>query len=83
MLPIAVIDRPGWRLPALASRAGRAFSGRRLPEARATLLATTQPPAWMFITGPTLQLSSTQLRLKAVQRQAARKERETAEAGTT
>jgi nicotinate-nucleotide adenylyltransferase len=36
MLPIAVIDRPGWRLPALASRAGRAFSSRRLPEARAT-----------------------------------------------
>lgn len=82
-IPIAVVDRPGWRLPALASRAGRAFANRRLPEARAPLLATTEPPAWMYLTGPTMHLSSTQIRLEAMQRRAVRNERETASARGT
>lgn len=61
-LPIAVVDRPGWRLPALASRAGSAYRGRRLPEARAKHLATQEPPCWSLLSGPLMDLSSTQIR---------------------
>lgn len=82
-IPIAVVDRPGWRLPALASRAGRTFASSRLPDSHAPLLATSEPPAWIYLTGPTMHLSSTQLRLEAVQRWAAQQEAETALAGST
>lgn len=64
-MPIAVVDRPGWRLPAVSSKAGRAYADRRLPEAEAPLLATAEPPRWTFLSGPTKQLSSTQLRQEA------------------
>lgn len=65
MVPIAVVDRPGWRLKALASKAGRAFAGSRLPETGARALAHTPPPAWTFLTGPLSHISSTALRSKA------------------
>ena len=63
-MPIAVIDRPGWRLPALASKAGRAFADRRLPEGRAATLAIEGPPRWALLTGPLSDLSSTEIRSK-------------------
>ena len=40
MVPVVVVDRPGWRLKALASKAARAFASSRLPEADAGTLAT-------------------------------------------
>ncbi len=61
-LPIAVIDRPGWHLPALASPAARAFARARLPEAAAPRLATRSPPAWVYLTVRLSPLSSTLLR---------------------
>jgi nicotinate-nucleotide adenylyltransferase len=82
-IPIAVVDRPGWRLPALASPAGRAFADRRVPESRAPLLPTINPPAWTYISGPTMHLSSTQLRLEAMRRRMSLSNRVPAEAGTT
>ena len=39
MVPIVVVDRPGWRLKALASKAARAFAAARVPEAEAAGLA--------------------------------------------
>ena len=57
-MPIAVIDRPGWHLRALASPAGRLFEARRLPEARAAELAEATAPAWTFLSGPLSELSS-------------------------
>jgi nicotinate-nucleotide adenylyltransferase len=64
MFPIAVVDRPGWRLKALASKAARVYSGSRLPEMQARMLPHTPPPAWTFLTGPLSQVSSTDLRAK-------------------
>ena len=62
MVPIVVVDRPGWRLKALASKAARAFAAARLPEAKAAGLAHRPAPAWTFLTGPLSRASSTALR---------------------
>jgi nicotinate-nucleotide adenylyltransferase len=65
MVPIVVVDRPGWRMKALASKAARAFAKSRKPETEAALLAHTPPPAWTFLTGPLSHVSSTAIRNKA------------------
>ncbi len=44
LLPIAVIDRPGWRLPGMSSRAAAFFAQQRWPEARARGLAGGDTP---------------------------------------
>jgi nicotinate-nucleotide adenylyltransferase len=62
MVPIVVVDRPGWRLKALASKAARAFAAAQVPEAEAGGLALRPAPAWSFLTGPLSQVSSTALR---------------------
>jgi nicotinate-nucleotide adenylyltransferase len=61
-MPIAVVDRPGWRLKALASKAAHALGGAYVPEAAAGTLAMRKPPAWTLLTGPLSRLSSTELR---------------------
>jgi nicotinate-nucleotide adenylyltransferase len=61
-VPFAVVDRPGWRLPALSSRAAQALSRWRLPEAAAPSLANRSPPAWVLLTIRLSGLSSTGLR---------------------
>jgi len=68
MVPVVVVDRPGWRLKALASKAARAFAESRVPEERALGLVAMPPPAWTFLTGPLSPVSSTELRSKARQR---------------
>jgi hypothetical protein len=65
MVPVAVVDRPGWRLKALASKAAHAFARSRVPETDAALLAHTPPPAWTFLTGPLSRASSTAIRNRA------------------
>jgi nicotinate-nucleotide adenylyltransferase len=82
-IPIAIVDRPGWRLPALASPAGRTFADQRLPQSQAPLLATMSPPAWVYLSGPTMHLSSTQLRLEAMQRRMSLNEAELLETAAT
>jgi nicotinate-nucleotide adenylyltransferase len=64
MVPIVVVDRPGWRLKAQASKAARAFAAARVPEADARGLANRPAPAWTFLTGPLSHVSSTALRSK-------------------
>jgi nicotinate-nucleotide adenylyltransferase len=61
-LPIAVIDRPPQSFRALAAPAARALARYRLPENEAPTLADRPPPAWVFLTGLKLRLSSTGLR---------------------
>jgi len=61
-MPAAVIDRPGWHFQALASPAGGAYAGARLPEARARLLPSARAPAWTFLSGPLSAQSSTAIR---------------------
>jgi nicotinate-nucleotide adenylyltransferase len=62
LMPIAVVDRPGLRMKALASQAARAFAAARIPELRAAALPLAGPPAWTMLTGPLSPLSSTEMR---------------------
>ncbi len=64
-LPLAVIDRPGWRLNSLAGRAGATLGRSRIPEALAASLPTRKTPAWTFLTSRLSPLSSTALRIKS------------------
>jgi nicotinate-nucleotide adenylyltransferase len=61
-VPIAVIDRPPQSFRALAAPAALALARDRLPEDQAGQLADAAPPAWVFLTGMNLSLSSTKLR---------------------
>ncbi len=62
LVPIAVVDRPGWHLKALASPAARYLARSRLSEAHAALLPAAKPPAWVFLTTHLSEASSTALR---------------------
>jgi nicotinate-nucleotide adenylyltransferase len=62
MVPVIVVDRPGWRMKALASKAARAFAKSQKPEADAALVPHMPPPAWTFLTGPLSHSSSTAIR---------------------
>lgn len=64
-MPIAVVDRPGWRLRGLASPAAHALARSYVPEARAQRLLAMSAPAWTLLTGPLSRLSSTELRQAA------------------
>jgi nicotinate-nucleotide adenylyltransferase len=61
-VPIAVIDRPPQSFRALAAPAAQALTRYRLPENQAGKLADQRAPAWVFLTGMKLSLSSTGLR---------------------
>jgi len=61
-VPIAVVDRPSQSFRALAAPAAQALARYRLPESQAARLAELRPPAWVFLTGLKLDLSSTGLR---------------------
>ncbi|MEL6060146.1 MULTISPECIES: nicotinate-nucleotide adenylyltransferase [unclassified Methylobacterium] len=62
LVPIAVIDRPGWTMTPLSARAARRLAQARVPEAAAATLALRRPPAWTFLHGPRSSLSSTEIR---------------------
>jgi nicotinate-nucleotide adenylyltransferase len=61
-VPIAVIDRPPQSFRALAAPAAQALAPYRLPENEAGRLADRLAPAWVFLTGLKMNLSSTTLR---------------------
>jgi nicotinate-nucleotide adenylyltransferase len=60
--PIAIIDRPPQSFRALTAPAAQALARYRLPESEAVRLANRRAPAWVFLTGMKLNLSSTGLR---------------------
>jgi nicotinate-nucleotide adenylyltransferase len=62
--PIAVIDRPGATLRATNAKAATRFSGARIAERDAPLLASAMPPALLYLHGPRSLSSSTALRRK-------------------
>ncbi|MEO0412296.1 MAG: nicotinate-nucleotide adenylyltransferase [Pseudomonadota bacterium] len=62
MLPIAVVDRPGYALKALSSPAARRFARYRLSGQQTTLLRRRQAPAWVFLRGPLHPASATAIR---------------------
>ncbi len=61
-VPLAVVDRPPRSLRALNAPAARALARYRIPEAEASRLADHRAPAWVYLTGLKLTLSSTGLR---------------------
>jgi nicotinate-nucleotide adenylyltransferase len=67
-MPFAVVDRAGSSLTALASPAAVALARYRLAEARSGRLARRAAPAWVFLHGLKLPLSSTELRAKAARK---------------
>ena len=64
LVPIAVVDRPGWRLKALASPAAHWMASRRLVEEAASLLPNRKPPAWVILSTRLSERSSTALRAR-------------------
>ena len=64
LVPLAVVDRPGWTGRALHSPAARTLAARRIGEGDRLTLAQAKPPPWVFLTGPRSTLSSTALRDK-------------------
>ena len=61
-MPIVVVDRPPQSFRALAAPAAQALTRYRLPENQAAELPERRAPAWTFLTGLKLNLSSTALR---------------------
>ncbi len=61
-MPIAVVDRPGWRFRALSSPAVHALSRKRLPEAQSPMLGRTNGVRWTLLSTRLSHASSTQLR---------------------
>ena len=62
MMPILIVDRPGWTLRAMSSRSAQALWRFRVPAREARRLALRQPPAWLFLHGRRSPASSTALR---------------------
>jgi nicotinate-nucleotide adenylyltransferase len=68
MVPLAVVDRAGSSLKALASPAAIALARYRLPESGSGSLAEQTSPAWVFLHGLKSPLSSTELRAQAARK---------------
>jgi len=62
LVPICVIARPGFEHADETSEFARVYPNARLPLERADELATTTPPAWVWIPGPLNPASSTAIR---------------------
>jgi len=62
LLPIAIVDRLGPSLYAMASSAAQALARFRIPDEAAASLADRKPPAWVYLHGLKSPLSSTALR---------------------
>ena len=62
LVPVAVIDRPGFTLKSVHGRAATRFAAARVDERAAATLADRAPPAWTLLHGPRSSLSSTRIR---------------------
>jgi nicotinate-nucleotide adenylyltransferase len=61
-VPFAVLPRPSYTHPALASRAARRLAFARRPDRAANTLADARPPAWAFVAAPQHTASGTAIR---------------------
>jgi nicotinate-nucleotide adenylyltransferase len=64
LMPIAVLDRPGWRMRARSGKAAQRFAPYMVDESDAGGLALLIPPAWTILTHRLSPLSSTSIRAK-------------------
>jgi nicotinate-nucleotide adenylyltransferase len=74
-VPIAVLDRPGLRLKARASKAAQRFALYQVDESDAGGLARLEPPAWTILSHRLSGLSSTALRAKKAKKKAKGKDK--------
>lgn len=63
-VPIAVIARPGYTIPARSSKPARVYAKAQLDAEDAALLASQTAPAWTFIQESLHPASSTEMRRK-------------------
>jgi len=63
-VPVGVLARPGEQLSAGLSPAARAYSEARLSPRRARALPGRAAPAWTLLTGPMVDLSSSEIRAR-------------------
>jgi nicotinate-nucleotide adenylyltransferase len=63
-VPIAVLARPSYSEPALASPAAQRFAAARIAEDQAGGLADLAPPAWVFLSMPLRHESSSAIRAR-------------------
>lgn len=61
-VPVGVLSRPGAQIAAGLSPAARAYARYRLPVEAARLLPGARAPAWVLLSGPMVEASSTALR---------------------
>ena len=71
-VPMAVLDRPGLRLKARASKAAQRFALYQVDESDAGGLARLEPPAWTILSHRLSDLSSTALRAKKAKKKKAK-----------
>jgi nicotinate-nucleotide adenylyltransferase len=64
MMPIGVMARPDQQLAAGCSPAARMFRRQRLSSRRSNALPFKQAPCWSLLTGPMVNVSSTQIRAR-------------------
>jgi len=62
IVPFAIFARPGYSIDAFKGEAAVAWEKNRLPEGEANGLARKHPPAWVYLEGPLVDVSATQLR---------------------
>lgn len=63
-IPIGVLGRPGEVVAAGVSPAARRFRFARLAARRGAALSRRAPPCWCLLTGPMVDLSSTEIRAR-------------------
>jgi len=63
-VPVGVLARPGEQLQAGLSPAARAYAHVRLPARRARALSHRAAPVWTLLTGPMIDLSSSEIRAR-------------------
>lgn len=64
MVPVGVLGRPGQQVAAGLAPAARRFAAARVEPSAARGLADMTPPAWTLLTGPMVDLSSSEIRAR-------------------
>jgi nicotinate-nucleotide adenylyltransferase len=62
LVPVAVIDRPGYALKAQLGKAAERFRAARVPETEARSFPQAEPPAWIYLHAKLNPLSATAIR---------------------
>lgn len=62
LVPVAVIDRPGYALKAQMGKAAERFRDARVPETQARTFPYAEPPAWIYLHAKLNPLSATAIR---------------------